>query len=302
MYHVPVLLKESVDGLQIDPDGIYVDVTFGGGGHSREILHRLGPGGKLYAFDQDTDALKNKPEDERLTLIHGNFRFMGNYLRYYHVEKVNGILADLGVSSHHFDEVQRGFTFQSDAPLDMRMNTSANLTAARVLNEYSESSLSMIFSQYGEIDNARKLANFIVTYRQNEVLKTNQDLIAAAGTCIPRFSENKYLAKVFQALRIEVNGELNNLRAFLEQSVRILVPGGRLSVITYHSLEDRMVKQFLRQGKFDGEAEKDLYGRVFLPLRALQSKVIQPSEAEIAANSRARSAKLRIAERTELTS
>ncbi|MDD4031618.1 MAG: 16S rRNA (cytosine(1402)-N(4))-methyltransferase RsmH [Bacteroidales bacterium] len=302
MYHVPVLLKESVDGLQIDPDGIYVDVTFGGGGHSREILRRLGPGGKLYAFDQDADALKNKPEDERLTLIHGNFRFIGNYLRYYHVEKVNGILADLGVSSHHFDEVQRGFTFQSDAPLDMRMNTSANLTAAKVLNEYPESSLSMIFSQYGEIDNARKLANFIVTYRQNEVLKTNQDLIAAAGTCIPRFSENKYLAKVFQALRIEVNGELNNLRAFLEQSVRILVPGGRLSVITYHSLEDRLVKQFLRQGKFDGEAEKDLYGRVFLPLRALQSKVIQPSEAEIAANSRARSAKLRIAERTELAS
>ncbi len=299
MYHIPVLLQEGIDGLMVRPGGTYLDVTYGGGGHSREILRRLGPEGRLFAMDQDPEALKNEEADPRLVLIRGNFRFLSNFLRYHGVEQIHGLFADLGVSSHHFDVPGRGFTFQAEAPLDMRMNPNARQKASQILNEYTEERLFALFAEYGEIENARSLAAKIVKFRQDTSLKTNLDLIAAAGNCVPRFAEHKYLARVFQALRIEVNGELINLRALLEQAVKVLLPGGRLSIITYHSLEDRMVKQFVRQGQFQGEAEKDIYGRVRLPFRAMNSRVITPSATEIASNPRARSAKLRVAERNK---
>ena len=299
VYHVPVLLKQSVDALKIKPDGIYADVTFGGGGHSREILSRLGPAGRLIAFDRDLDAFVNKPEDNRLLLIHGNFRFINNFLRYYGTGMVDGIIADLGVSSHHFDTAGRGFTFQQEALLDMRMNTAGGITAMRVVNFYDQDKLTDIFRSYGELDNARRLSVFICKARENAVLKTNNDLVEAVKPCLPKYGENKVLAKIFQAIRIEVNGELTALKSMLSQSVKIIKPGGILSVITYHSLEDRLVKNFIRAGKFEGIAEKDIYGNAFIPFKSVTNKIIIPDDAEIKENNRSRSAKLRVAERTE---
>ena len=295
-YHCPVLLKESIEGLNIRPDGIYVDVTFGGGGHSRAILEKLGTG-RLIALDQDADALANKPDDERLILSRGNFRFLQNYLAHHGYRQVDGILADLGVSSHHFDSVDRGFTFQNPAPLDMRMNEAASLTAAMVINQYPEDRLCSIFRQYGEVDNAFRLAKQIVSVRRDMPIADNRQLVEGIKTCVPRGAENKYLAKVFQALRIEVNGELESLKELLTQSVRLLSGNGRLVIITYHSLEDRLVKNFFRNGMFEGTAPKDIYGRTSVPFRQVNNKVIVPDDAEISINSRARSAKLRIGEK-----
>ena len=299
VYHVPVLLKQSVDALRIKPDGIYVDVTFGGGGHSREILSRLGPNGRLIAFDRDLDAFVNKPDDNRLLLTHGNFRFINNYLRYYGIDRVDGIIADLGVSSHHFDTAERGFTFQHEALLDMRMNTAGGITAMRVVNFYDQDRLTEMFRSYGELDNARRLSQFICKARESAVLKTNNDLVEAVKPCLPKYGENKILAKIFQAIRIEINGELTALKSLLSQSVKTVKAGGILSVITYHSLEDRLVKNFIRDGKFEGKAEKDIYGNTFTPFKPVANKIIIPDDTEIKENSRSRSAKLRIAERTE---
>lgn len=295
-YHDPVLLKESVDGLDIAPDGVYVDVTFGGGGHSREILSRLGEEGQLYAFDQDEDALANAPDDPRFTLINHNFGMMKNHLRFYGVKRVDGILADLGVSSYQFDTPERGFTIRESGPLDMRMNRMGELTAADVVNAYETESLARVLFEYGEIPNSRHIANVIAGARP---LNSTADLIALLTTYAPRGKEHKFLAQVFQALRIEVNDELSMLKRMLVQSAEILRTGGRLSVISYHSLEDRLVKNFIKQGVFEGEAEKDLYGIADLPLKAVNRKVIVPSDEEIEKNNRARSAKLRIAEKTE---
>jgi 16S rRNA (cytosine1402-N4)-methyltransferase len=297
IYHTPALLDESIDGLNIRPDGVYVDVTFGGGGHSRAILERLTTG-RLIALDQDADALANAPNDGRFIAERGNFRFLRNYLAHHGYRQVNGILADLGVSSHHFDDAGRGFSFQhNDAPLDMRMNTAAQLTATAVVNRYPEDALRNIFAEYGELPSPWRLARQIVTARQVAEIHNTGQLIAAIGQCIPRGAENKYLAKVFQALRIEVNGELENLKSLLLQGVDLLPAGGRLAVITYHSLEDRLVKNFFKNGMFEGNAEKDIYGNVDVPFRQVNSRVIVPTDAEIAANSRSRSAKLRIGER-----
>ncbi len=295
-YHIPALLNESIEGLNIRPDGIYVDVTFGGGGHSRAILERLTTG-RLIALDQDCDALPNAPGDQRFIIEQGNFRFLRNYLIHHGYRKVDGILADLGVSSHHFDEASRGFTFQHDAPLDMRMNTAGQRTAKEVVNQYPEDRLREIFAQFGEVPNAHRLARQIVSSRQGGAIERNEQLIEAINQCIPRGAENKYLAKVFQALRIEVNGELESLRALLSQSVDLLSKGGRLVIITYHSLEDRLVKNFFKNGLFEGNAEKDIYGNSVVPFCQVNNKVIVPSDEEIVANSRARSAKLRIGER-----
>jgi len=297
-YHIPVLLYESIEGLNIKPGGMYVDVTFGGGGHSREILKKL-TSGKLYAFDQDPDATKNIVDDEHLVFCHGNFRFLKNFLRYHNVPKIDGLLADLGVSSHHFDTTARGFTFQDDAPLDMRMNQGATLTAAEILNTYTEAQLLQIFSEYGEVENSRKLAKEITIKREIIPFATGNGFIDAIKHCIPRGAENKYMAKVYQALRIEVNHELDALKQMLEQCLQLLAPGGRLVVITYHSLEDRIVKNFLKSGNFEGKIEKDFFGNPQVPFKSISGRVITPSENELAANSRARSAKLRIAERIE---
>ena len=299
VYHVPVLLGPSVDALKVKPDGIYLDLTFGGGGHSREILSRLGPAGRLIAFDRDIDAFINKPEDNRLLLIHGNFRFIDNFLRYYGIGSVDGIIADLGVSSHHFDTAGRGFTFQQEALLDMRMNTAGGITAMRVVNFYDQDKLTDLFRSYGELDNAYRLSQFICKAREGVILKTNKDLVEAVKPCLPKYGENKILAKIFQAIRIEVNGELTALKSMLSQSVKIVKPGGILSVITYHSLEDRLVKNFIRAGKFEGAADKDIYGNTFTPFKSVTNKIIIPDDAEINVNNRSRSAKLRIAERTE---
>ncbi len=296
-YHVPVLLQQSVDALSVNPSGVYVDVTFGGGGHSREILRRLGPEGRLIAFDRDEDALANRPDDERLIMVHGNFRFLYNYLRYHQRLDVDGILADLGVSSHHFDTALRGFTFQKEAPLDMRMNASSPFRAADVLNGYSEARLREIFRGYGELANASRIAQSVVQARELAPLQTNLELLEAVGSCLPKFGENKVLARIFQALRIEVNGELTALRELLLQSVKVLRPGGRLCVITYHSLEDRMVKLFFREGQFEGQAEKDLFGHTHTPLRSVGTRFTTPDADELERNSRSRSAKLRVAER-----
>ena len=293
-YHTPALLSESIEGLNIRHDGIYVDVTFGGGGHSRAILERLTTG-KLFAFDQDADALTNAPDDKRLTVERANFRFMQNWLAHHGYRKVDGILADLGVSSYHFNKADRGFSFQNnDAPLDMRMNTSSQLTAKAVLNQYPEESLKIIFAEYGELPNAQRLARQIVTTRREAAINNNGQLIEAIGNCIPRGSENKFLAKLYQSLRIEVNSELENLKSLLMQSVKLLSSGGRLVVIAYHSLEDRLVKNFFKNGMFEGEAEKDIFGNVDVPFKQLNNKVVVPTEAEISANNRVRSAKLRI--------
>lgn len=294
-YHVPVLLKESVDGLNVDPSGVYADLTFGGGGHSREILRRLGKKGTLYGFDQDLDARANRPDDPRFVFVRNNFRFLRSCLRAEGVEQVDGLLADLGVSSHHFDEADRGFSFRSDAELDMRMNRQAKLSAREVVNGYTEEELTRIFREYGELDQPARAARAVAQARSREEIATVFELREAVRPLIPRDDENKYLAKLFQAIRIEVNREMDALKMMLEQALKVLKPGGRLVVITYHSLEDRLVKHYLRDGNFEGEAQKDFYGRKSSPFEVVTRKAIVPSAEEIERNPRSRSAKLRVA-------
>lgn len=294
-YHNPVLLFESVDGLAIVPDGIYVDVTFGGGGHSREILKHLGPEGRLFAFDQDPEAQQNTIDDARFVLIPENFRFIKRFLRLHGVTKVNGILADLGVSSHQFDTAERGFSTRFDADLDMRMNRNTELSAYQIINQYDEAALSAVLYQYGELRNAKALAAQLVKCRAAEPIKTSFQLRECLQKHIPKKIENKMLAQLFQAIRIEVNREIEVLKEFLEQTLDLLGPGGKLSVISYHSLEDRLVKRFMRSGLFEGEPQKDFYGNIHVPFKA--GKLIMPSEEEIERNNRARSARLRIATR-----
>ena len=297
VYHIPVLLQETVDGLNINPDGIYVDVTFGGGGHSREILSRLSPKGHLYSFDQDEDAEQNIIQDNRFTFVRSNFRYIKNWMRYYGIEQVDGILADLGVSSHHFDAQERGFSFRFDAPLDMRMNQKAQRTAADILNEYSETQLADLFYLYGELKNARKIAAAVVKNRNNQRIETTGDLMNIIKVFFERDREKKELAKVFQALRIEVNQEMQALKEMLTASAVLLKTGGRLSVLTYHSLEDRMVKNLIKTGNVEGHVEKDFFGNTNAPLKMVNNKVIIASEEEQTRNPRSRSAKLRIAEK-----
>lgn len=299
-YHVPVLLTASVDGLNVRPDGTYVDVTLGGAGHSREILRRLGPDGRLLGFDQDLDAQTNAPDDARFTFVRSNFRYLANWLRYYGVAPVDGILADLGVSSHHFDDATRGFSFRFDAPLDMRMNVRARQTAADVVNRYGEADLARIFQLYGELKNGRRLAAALVRRRAEKPVETVENLIEVVRPLIGRDREKKDMARVFQALRIEVNHEMDALHELLDAAVRALRPGGRLVVLTYHSLEDRMVKNYVRAGNIDGRVEQDFFGNRLAPFRAVNNRVIIPDEAEQTANPRSRSAKLRIAERVAL--
>ena len=294
-YHKPVLLKESVDALVTSPDGIYADATFGGGGHSREILGRLSEKGRLVAFDRDADALDGAFDDPRFKLIHNNFRFIHNYTLIETPGGFDGILADLGVSSHQFDTAERGFSFRYDAPLDMRMNNQAALTAQTVVNTYPAEDLERIFRIYGEVENAHRLAGLIVGARTQSEILTTFDLNRAITAATPSFAEHKYLAKVYQGLRIEVNQEMRSLEKFLEGAIKSLKTGGRLSVITYHSLEDRMVKNFIKAGNLDGTVEKDLYGRANAPLEAVNRKPVLPCEEEISQNTRARSAKLRVA-------
>ena len=294
MYHNPVLLQKSIEGLHIKPDGTYLDATFGGGGHSKEILKHLTTG-KLVAFDQDEDALNNIPDNDHLIFVRHNFKYMKNFLRYHNISKINGILADLGVSSHQFDEAERGFSFRGEAELDMRMNRASEKTAQTIVNTYSNEQLKAIFVQFGELANAWKVATSITTARNAEPIKTVSQLLEAIKLCIPKHAENKFLAQVFQALRIEVNGELESLKDLLIQSVQVLAPEGRLVVITYHSLEDRIVKNFIKTGNFEGKVEKDFYGNVLAPLKAINKDVIIPDDVEISQNNRARSAKLRIA-------
>lgn len=293
MYHNPVLLKQSVDALVINPDGIYVDCTFGGGGHSREILSRLSDKGKLFSFDQDLDALKNAIDDPRFTLVNQNFRFLENSMMAYGISQVDGILADLGVSSHQFDEAERGFSTRSNAPLDMRMNVMQGLDAKKIINDYEEEDLADIFYHYGELREARKLAREIVHHRKSKKIETTEDL-KNLFSYIPAFKQNKFFAQVFQAIRIEVNQELEVLKEMLVQSYKILKPGGRLVVISYHSLEDRLVKRFLKNGMFEGEPQRDVYGNYAKAFELLQTKAIIPDDNEIEENSRARSAKMRI--------
>ena len=295
-YHVPVLLNESIDGLGLKAGGIYVDVTFGGGGHSREILRRLGADGHLYSFDQDADAERNILANPNFTFVRSNFRYLKNWMRYYGVEQIDGLLADLGVSSHHFDDETRGFSFRFEAPLDMRMNKRAGQTAADILNKADESRLADIFYLYGELKQARKMAAAIVKAREQKPFETTQDLLSAVGALIPREREKKDTAKLFQALRIEVNQEMSALRDMLTAATELLRPGGRLSVITYHSLEDRIVKNVMRSGNAEGKVEKDFFGRVETPFDTV-GKVIQPTAEEQQRNPRSRSAKLRIAEK-----
>lgn len=299
-YHVPVLLQESVDGLDIKPNGIYVDVTFGGGGHSREILSRIGENGHLYSFDQDEDAEKNILNDNRFTFVRSNFRYLRNWMRYYGVEHIDGLLADLGVSSHHFDDETRGFSFRFDAPLDMRMNKRSGMTAAEILNNYDEEQLADIFYIYGEIKNARKVASAIIKARGTKAIETTGDLMQITESLFPREREKKETAKLFQALRIEVNHEMEALKEMLYGAQDVLREGGRLSVITYHSLEDRIVKNIMRAGNAEGKVNQDFFGRTVAPFRQISNKVIVPSEEEQQRNPRSRSAKLRIAERCEM--
>lgn len=295
-YHNSVLLKASVDGLYIKPDGIYIDATFGGGGHSKEILSRLGIAGKLFGFDQDEDALKNVLKDERFVLIHENFRFMTRYLRLHNIRKVDGILADLGVSSHQFDVPERGFSTRFDGELDMRMSQKNSLNAYHVVNVYSEEQLKKVFFDYGELKNASAIAHRLILERENAPIRDTRQFKAALSRFLPPHKENKILAQIYQAIRIEVNQELTTLKEFLEQSLALLNPGGRLSVISYHSLEDRLVKRYMRNGMFEGEPEKDFFGNYSVPFKVIE-KLIVPSVDEIKINNRARSAKLRIAEK-----
>ena len=300
-YHVPVLLKESVDGLEIKPDGVYVDVTFGGGGHSREILSRLGAEGHLYSFDQDEDAEQNIVSDERFTFVRSNFRYLKNWMRYYGIEEIDGLLADLGVSSHHFDDETRGFSFRFDAPLDMRMNKRSGMTAADIVNNYSEEQLSDIFYIYGELKNARRIAAAIVKARAGKRIETTSELIQLTmdngKLTIEDGKWKKDAAKLFQALRIEVNHEMDALKEMLNGARDLICEGGRLSVITYHSLEDRLVKNMMKAGNVEGKVKQDFFGRTESPFRQIGGKVIVPDEEEQARNPRSRSAKLRIAER-----
>lgn len=295
-YHNPVLLKETVDGLNIKPDGIYVDVTFGGGGHSKEILARLGDNGKLFAFDQDEDALKNALPDERFELINENFRFIKRFLRFHNVRHVDGILADLGVSSHQFDVAERGFSTRFDAELDMRMSKKNDLSAFKVVNEYDEVNLRRVFLDYGELKNAPAIARTITEYRAGEEIRNTEQLKHVLGRFLPAHKSHKILAQMYQAIRIEVNQEMDVLKEFLEQSLEILNPEGRLSVISYHSLEDRLVKRFMKNGMFEGEPERDFFGNFSVPFHTI-GKLIVPTADEIYKNNRARSAKLRIAEK-----
>ncbi|PJR04294.1 16S rRNA (cytosine(1402)-N(4))-methyltransferase RsmH [Avrilella dinanensis] len=295
-YHQPVLLKESVDGMNIRPDGIYVDVTFGGGGHSREILSRLNEKGKLFAFDQDEDAKQNVIDDKRFTLIDQNFRYLKRYLRFYGVKQVDGILADLGVSSHQFDVPERGFSTRFDAELDMRMNQSAGLSARNVINDYAEQDLARLFKMYGELHQAKGMASAIVNYRTQSPITDSSQLKEALDKFLPAHKNHKILAQIYQAIRIEVNQEIEALKEFLSQTPEVLKLSGRLSVISYHSLEDRLVKRFMRNGMFEGEPERDMFGRFEVPFKKI-GKHIEPTSEEIATNNRARSAKLRIAEK-----
>jgi len=295
-YHNPVLLKETVDGLNIQPDGVYVDVTFGGGGHSKEIVTRLGANGKLFAFDQDEDAWANALPDDRFTLIQENFRYIKRFLRFHGVKQVDGILADLGVSSHQFDVPERGFSTRFDADLDMRMSKRNELDASKVINEYDEANLKRVFLDYGELKAAPAIARTIVEARERAMIKTTEELKIVLNKYLPEQFKNKILAQIYQAVRIEVNQEMEVLKEFLEQSLEILKPEGRLSVISYHSLEDRLVKRFMKNGLFEGEPERDFFGNFSVPFRIIE-KLIVPTEAEIKLNNRARSAKLRIAEK-----
>ena len=297
-YHIPVLLDESVSALVSSISGTYADATFGGGGHTSEILRRLSPEGRVIAFDRDLDAFANKPDDSRLTLVRSDFRWIHNHILHLgYKDGIDGVLADLGVSSHQFDTAERGFSFRYDAPLDMRMNQEAEMTAEDIVNTYSQEDLENILRIYGEVDNSRKLAQLICRARETGQIRTTADLGNAIGSALPKFAEHKFLAKVYQALRIEVNQEMKSLERFLSGAARSLKSGGQLVVITYHSLEDRMVKNFIKAGNIRGEAEKDFYGNVKAPLKAVNRKPILPQENEIASNTRARSAKLRIAEK-----
>ena len=298
-YHIPVLLKESVDGLEIKPDGVYVDVTFGGGGHSREILSRLGAEGHLYSFDQDEDAEQNIVSDERFTFVRSNFRYLKNWMRYYGVEEIDGLLADLGVSSHHFDDESRGFSFRFDAPLDMRMNKRSGMTAADIVNNYSEEQLSDIFYIYGELKNARRIASAIVKARAGKRIETTSDLLQVLGINEDNGLWKKDAAKLFQALRIEVNHEMDALKEMLNGARDLISEGGRLSVITYHSLEDRLVKNMMKAGNVEGKVKQDFFGRTESPFRQIGGKVIVPDEEEQVRNPRSRSAKLRIGEKVK---
>lgn len=296
-YHIPVMLNECIDNLDIKPDGIYVDLTMGGGGHTRAILERLGPEGHLYSFDQDPDAERNAPDDERHTFVASNFRFMRAALRLRGVEGVDGILADLGVSSHHFDAKHRGFSFRGDAPLDMRMNTRGGRTAADIINSYDKEALARIFAEYGELETTWKIANCIERARSEKAITTTAELVEAIKPCTPPKDEAKFLTKLFQALRIELNGEMEALKMSLEQSLKVLNPGGRLVIMSYHSLEDRIVKNFMRSGNTEGRIERDFYGRTNTPLKVITRKAIVPTDEEVDTNPRSRSAKLRVAER-----
>ncbi len=298
-YHNPVLLEESVDALDIMPGGVYVDATFGGGGHSREILRRMDSTARLYSFDQDADAERNIVDDDRFTFVRSNFRYLENWMRYYGIEHIDGILADLGVSSHHFDDETRGFSFRFDAPIDMRMNKRAGKTAADILNDYTEEQLADIFYIYGELKTSRRIAAAIAKARAAKPIKTTTDLLAIVDPLMPKERQKKDLAKVFQALRIEVNREMEALKEMLTAAVRLLRPGGRLSVITYHSLEDRMVKNVMKTGNVEGKVEKDFFGRTSATMRPLQGKPITPSAEEQTDNPRSRSAKLRVGVKSE---
>lgn len=300
-YHIPALLNESIDGLGIRPSGVYVDVTFGGGGHSREILRRLNKNGRLIAFDQDEDAILNAIGDPRFTFVRSNFRFLKNFLRYLGADEVDGVLADLGVSSHHFDNAGRGFSFRFNGDLDMRMNRSAQKSAADILNEYPEDKLRDTFLKYGELRNAHRIASAVVAYRQTKKIAVTNDLLAILEPFAYKDREKKILAQAFQALRIEVNGEMEALTEMLTQALQVLKPGGRLSVISYHSLEDRLVKNFFRTGNFEGILKRDFYGNIETPFEQVNRKVIVPAEEEQQQNPRSRSAKLRIAEKKENT-
>ena len=298
-YHKPVLLEESVDALDIMPGGVYVDATFGGGGHSREILRRMDSTARLYSFDQDADAERNIVDDDRFTFVRSNFRYLENWMRYYGIEHIDGILADLGVSSHHFDDETRGFSFRFDAPIDMRMNKRAGKTAADILNDYTEEQLADIFYIYGELKTSRRIAAAIAKARAAKPIKTTTDLLTIVDPLMPKERQKKDLAKVFQALRIEVNREMEALKEMLTAAVRLLRPGGRLSVITYHSLEDRMVKNVMKTGNVEGKVEKDFFGRTSATMRPLQGKPITPSAEEQTDNPRSRSAKLRVGVKSE---
>ncbi|CAK7064479.1 MAG: Ribosomal RNA small subunit methyltransferase H [Parabacteroides sp.] len=300
-YHVPVMLQESIEGLSIHPSGIYVDVTFGGGGHSREILSRLDNKGRLYGFDQDADAESNIPEDARFVFVRSNFRYLYNFMRYHNAAgNVDGLLADLGVSSHHFDDRERGFSFRFEGALDMRMNTRAGRTAADIVNTYPEEELANLFYLYGELKVSRKLASLLVRSRETKKIETIGDFLEVIKPFTGKDKEKKFLAQVFQALRIEVNDEMKALRDMLQQTMEVLKPGGRLVVITYHSLEDRLVKNFLKTGNFEGKIEQDFFGNIKSPFRLVNNKVMVPSSEEIEKNPRSRSAKLRIAEKLDI--